>query len=130
MALTLTVSLADQQFARTKTIGVLNVSLGLCRALSRLPAVSRLTLLANPSLPQIGDPNSPGLQRLEFTGVERFRRLWWDQFGVYRAARRVGNEWLLLPKGFASFLRRCPVKLATYVHDGMQAASPGRVSAF
>lgn len=46
-------------------------------------------------------------------------RLWWDQFGVYHAARRAGNQWLLLPKGYASFLRGCPVRLATYIHDTM-----------
>lgn len=38
---------------------------------------------------------------------------------MYSAARRAGNEWLFLPKGFASFARRCPVKLAGYVHDIM-----------
>ena len=43
--------------------------------------------------------------------------MWWDQWGVYSAAWRAGNPWLFLPKGFASFLRHCPVKLALYVHD-------------
>ena len=39
--------------------------------------------------------------------------MWWDRVAAYGAARRgTGNEWLLLPKGFASFTRRCPVRLA------------------
>ena len=43
----------------------------------------------------------------------------WDQWSVYRAAAREGNEWLFLAKGFASFVSRCPVKLATIVYDAM-----------
>ncbi|MBI5384672.1 MAG: glycosyltransferase [Verrucomicrobia bacterium] len=46
-------------------------------------------------------------------------RILWDQWGVCRAARRAGHEWLFLPKGFSPFLRRPPVKLAAYVHDLM-----------
>jgi len=117
--LALTVSLVDQQFARTKTLGILNVSLGLCRALARSPKVGRLTLLTNASLPRIGQPDSGRVVLAEYAAPERFRRVWWDQIGVYRASRRAGNEWLLLPKGYPPFLRRCPVKLATYVHDVM-----------
>ena len=118
-SLALTVSLVDQQFAKTKTMGILNVSLGLCRILARSPGVGRLTLFTNASLPRIGQPVSGRVAVVEFKAPERFRRVWWDQFGVYRAARRAGNEWLLLPKGYPPFLRRCPVKLATYVHDAM-----------
>jgi len=120
MALTLTVSLADQQFAKTKTIGILNVSLGLSRALCRHLALSRLTLLANASLPQIGEPGSARVQRSDFGGIEGFGRFWWDQFAAYHAAGKTGNDWLFLPKGYASFLRRPPLKLVTYVHDCMQ----------
>jgi glycosyltransferase involved in cell wall biosynthesis len=38
---------------------------------------------------------------------------------VYRAARRAGNEWLLLSKGFAPFTKQCPVNLALIVYDTM-----------
>jgi glycosyltransferase involved in cell wall biosynthesis len=47
-------------------------------------------------------------------------RIWWDQFAAYAAARRSGNQWLLLPKGFASFVRRRPARLASFIHDVMQ----------
>jgi hypothetical protein len=61
----------------------------------------------------------------------RLGRIWWDQWGVYRAALDAGNDWLLLPKGFASCLRKPPVKLAVYVHDVMhdfyRGAHPGAV---
>ena len=43
----------------------------------------------------------------------------WDQWSVYRAALREDNEWLFLAKGFASFISRCPVKLAAIVYDAM-----------
>ena len=121
-SLTLTVSLADQRFDRAKSLGILNVSLGLCRILAQSPKVRRLTLLTNSSLPPMRPPGSDRVVLVECTrkAAGKFRRLWWDQFGVYHAARRAGNEWLLLPKGHASFLRRSPVRLATYVHDVMQ----------
>ncbi|MGE4489123.1 MAG: glycosyltransferase [Kiritimatiellales bacterium] len=44
-------------------------------------------------------------------------RILWDQWAVYREALKTGWEWLLLPKGFASFVADCPLKLAVYIHD-------------
>src|SRR6185503_17864809 len=49
----------------------------------------------------------------------RVERMVWDQWQVYSEAQRTGHEWLLLPKGFASFMRRPPIRLAAYVHDMM-----------
>jgi glycosyltransferase involved in cell wall biosynthesis len=50
---------------------------------------------------------------------------------VYRAAQEAGNNWLLLPKGFASIVRKPPLNLAVYVHDAMhdfyQSAHPGAI---
>jgi len=45
--------------------------------------------------------------------------MWWDQWDVYRRARTEGNPWLLLPKGFCSFIAPPPVRVAAYVHDIM-----------
>jgi glycosyltransferase involved in cell wall biosynthesis len=117
----LTYSLADQSFARTKSVGILNVSVDLLRVLARQPRCPRLTVLANRSL--LENLNLPATTRTELhdgASGGGFGRIWWDQFGAYAAARRTGNEWLLLPKGFASFARRCPVRLAAFVHDVMQ----------
>jgi glycosyltransferase involved in cell wall biosynthesis len=113
--------MADQSFARTKSVGIFNFSIDLLNTLARRPQCPPLTVLANSSLleklalppairTELHDPavrGSPG-------------RIWWDQLGAYRAARRAGSEWLLLPKGFASFARRCPVRLAVFIHDVMQ----------
>jgi len=118
MPLALTYALADQHFERTKSVGILNVSLGLLRHLSQHPQVESLTALANPTLP-LPSPAPAALQvrhyRLPLRG--RLGRLFWDQWAVYSAARATGHPWLFLPKGFASFLRRCPVRVAAYVHD-------------
>lgn len=118
MPLALTYALADQHFERTKSVGILNVSLGLLRGLMARPEVERLTVLSNRTLPAFS-PHPPSLHvhhhELPLRG--RLGRLLWDQWAVYTAARAAGNPWLFLPKGFASFLRPCPVRLAAYVHD-------------
>ena len=48
--LSLTVSLGDQLFTQTKSVGIFNLSLGLVEQLARRPEVSRLTVLANHTL--------------------------------------------------------------------------------
>lgn len=118
MSLSLTYSLADQHFARTKSVGILNVSLGLLRGLMQHPAVARMTVLTHAEMP-LGMPLPPtvNVRHHPLPVRSRWGRLWWDQWAVYRAARVAGHDWLVLPKGFASFVRRCPVRLAAYVHD-------------
>ena len=133
--LSLTYSLADQDFARTKSIGIFNVSVQLARALASEPRLGKLTVLANSAI-------SPALLPDTDRQITIWRqpartppqRILWDQWRIYSEAARAGNEWLLLPKGFASFVRRPTVRLAAYVHDMMHevyaAEYPGRVSRF
>ncbi len=56
-----------------------------------------------------------------------------DQVQVYAEAKNRGVEWLLLPKGFASFCRTPRIKVAAYVHDVIgdryRQQYPGAVSA-
>jgi len=119
--LDLAFSLADQSFDGTKSVGIFNVSLQLLRELTRRPEAVRLTVLANHPLAAVLDlPESVRMTHYDWPVRSRLGRMWWDQFGAYRAAHRTGAQWLLLPKGFASFARRSPVKLAVYVHDVMQ----------
>jgi hypothetical protein len=116
----LTYSLADQNVRTTKSIGIYNFSVQLARHLAECGAFQHLTLLSNPGIqPQF--PDSPRLSvRIHPEAVRsRWGRILWDQWGVYRAARRAGHPWLFLPKGFCSFLCRPPVRLAAYVHDIM-----------
>lgn len=128
--LSLTVSLADQDFARTKSVGIYNLATGLTRHLAESGEFSRLSVLTNAALDEASAcPDIVLRERHELAVRGRLARLWWDQWSVYDAARRTGNDWLLLPKGFASCLRKPPVKLAVYVHDAMhdfyQCAHPG-----
>ena len=46
----LTYSLADQNFERGKSLGILNVSVNLLHHLSRRPEIGQLTVLANSTL--------------------------------------------------------------------------------
>lgn len=119
MALTLSYSLADQNFYHTKSIGVWNVATQLLPALAARPELERLTVFSNPSLTALNFPSRAGLTSHARAASSRIGRIIWDQWGAYRAAKRSGNHWLFLPKGFASFVRRCPVSLAAFVHDAM-----------
>ncbi len=118
--LTLTYSLADQNFATTKSVGIFNLSLQLLEHLAQRQEVGALAVLGNGSLTDRLNllPSANVVLHNEAIG-SRLRRIAWDQWGVYRAAAKTGHQWLFLPKGFASFLRPCPVSLALYVHDAM-----------
>jgi len=116
--LRITYSLADQSFAKTKSIGIFNLSLGLARELQTRREIERLDVLTNSTLiDQIPTAASTGIYNSDTALKGQIGRIKWDQWDVYSAAHRRRNPWLFLPKGFASFLRRPPVKLATYVHD-------------
>jgi glycosyltransferase involved in cell wall biosynthesis len=116
-----TYSLADQSFARTKSVGIFNVSMALLHALARRPQCPPLTVLANSSLrDKLTLPTSTRIEFHDLALRGNLGRIWWDQFAVFAAARRSGHQWLLLPKGFASFARPCPVRLAPLIHDVLQ----------
>lgn len=132
--LNLTYSVADQNFAKTKSLGILNLSIQLARALAASRRLNRLTLLSNATI-HCGIPkNEAQIRDYDFVIANKLARVFWDQWGVYRAAASVGNDWLFLPKGFASFTRKPPCRLAVYIHDTMlshyEAHYPGRMPAF
>ena len=116
----LTYSLADQSFRKTKSLGILNVSVHLANELSRRAELNRFQVLANDDL--------GGLLALAPSTIVTYHnrpvrskvaRILWDQFGVYRAAKASGASGLFLPKGFVSFCRKPPVPVAAYVYDVM-----------
>ena len=130
----LTYSVADQNFQQTKSVGILNLSVQMPAYLAQRPEIGQLTVLSNRSLDdRLSVPPRVPVQRHNLSLQGKLGRILWDQWGVYRAARQVGHEWLFLPKGFASFCRRCPVQLATCVadanHDYYAEHYPGRVPA-
>jgi len=116
--LTLTYSLADQDFRQTKSVGIFNVSTQLLENLAQTDRFSRLSVLSNSTLD--GKLRLSSEVTIEYHNEairNKMGRIFWDQWGVYEAARRSGNQWLFLPKGFASFLKPPPLRLAVYSYD-------------
>jgi len=126
-------SIADQSFDRTKSLGILNLSLQLAEALAARPEVGRLELLSNSSLAEWhGRVTGRPVHLFDRAAFSRLGRMVWDQLQVYGVAAGHDVEWLMLPKGFASFCRTPRLRLATYVHDVIgtwyQRQYPGSVS--
>jgi hypothetical protein len=110
--------MADQNFARTKSIGMLNQSLNMLEYLARRPELRRLDVLSNSSLKErLRIPPKTPVHVCDTAIKSLAGRVYWGLFGAYSASQRIGNEWLFLPKGFASFARRCPVKLLSCIAD-------------
>lgn len=133
-SLSLAYSIADQNFARTKSLGILNLSLQLAEALSSRSEIQRLEVFSNSSLRERQERfRDRHVHYFDRACDTRLGRMWWDQMQVYAEAKNQGVEWLLLPKGFASFCRKPPIRVAAYVHDVIgdryRHQYPGAVSA-
>ena len=115
----LTVSLADQNALRTKSIGIYNFALRFARELHDGDECRELTLLAN-RFNRSDLPASPrsGCEIIDcsFPTRNQVCRVLWDQALLSLYCR---GEWLFLPKGFAPVLAPLPARLAVYVHDVM-----------
>ena len=134
-SLSLVYSLADQNFDQTKSVGIFNVSTQLLENLARYSRIARLSVLSNSTLD--GKLRLSSEVTVEYHNEvirNKFGRASWDQWGVYEAAKKSGNQWLFLPKGFASFLRPPPLKLAVYsydvIHDFYRINYPRAISWF
>lgn len=116
----LTFSIADQNFATTKSIGIYNYSIQLCRHIAQHPDLSRLTVFSNRTIDRdLELPERAQVQRYDSAIGSKLGRILWDQWGVYRTAKASGRQWLFLPKGFCSFMMRPPLRVAACVHDIM-----------
>ena len=112
--------MADQNFATTKSIGIFNYSLHLAQALASQTELSCFTFLSNPSLNSLVKlPARTDIQNHPEAVQSKIKRILWDQWGVYKAAKKTANQWLFLPKGFASFCLKPPCSLALIAHDAM-----------
>ncbi len=117
--LTFTYSLADQNFNQTKSLGVFNVSRKLIENIAERANFAKLDLLSNATLDEhLKLPPQVAIQ-YHNEASNKLGRIHWDQWGVYTAGRRSGNQWLFLPKGFTSYLKPRGFKLAVYIHDAM-----------
>lgn len=114
------ISLTDQSFSATKSVGIFNVSVGLARGLAVCQGISELHILANREVVPLFE-NLPAHVQLHLTDKavpRRFRRLWWDQIGLARTICRIQPDWAILPKGVPPFFSGLgKTKLACYVHD-------------
>ena len=114
------ISLTDQSFTATKSVGIFNVSVGLARGLASCKGISELHILANHEVAPLftGMPEHVRLHMAEKAVPCRFSRLWWDQIGLPKAVRRIQPDWAILPKGVPPYFPRLgKTKLACFVHD-------------
>lgn len=112
-------SLADQNFATTKSLGILNLSTSLAKTLATSDRIAPLTLLSNSSIPCKWPEKSARVLLFNWVLRNKVTRTLWDQWCIYQAVKTSPEDWLFLPKGFASFLSKPPCHLAVYVHDAM-----------
>jgi hypothetical protein len=116
--LSLSYSIADQSFAQTQSIGILNLSVQMLHCLAVRPEIRKLNVLSNSTLnDRLHLPAQVPVTLHDSALRNLTGRIAWDQWGAYAQGKRLGNKWLFLPKGYASFLRACPVNLATCVAD-------------
>lgn len=116
------ISLTDQSFMRTKSMGIFNVSIGLTRGLMSCPEIKELHILGNAECVDAFSelPSHVKLHLSEKKVPRRFARVWWDQVGLCRVVRQIAPEWIILPKGIPPFFPRFgQAKMACYVHDVM-----------
>src|SRR4029450_5397530 len=93
-------SIADQNFARTKSLGILNLSLQLAEVLSSRAEIQRFEVFSNSSLREWhGQFAGRPVRCFDRACVTRLGRMLWDQRQVYSEAKKHHVEWLLLPKG-------------------------------
>lgn len=114
------IALTDQSFQRTKSMGIFNISMGLTRGLMNNPEVTELHILGNDECREAFQdaPAHVHLHLLDKPVPRRFKRVWWDQFGLSAAIRRIAPDWAILPKGFAPYFPLLgKTKLACFVHD-------------
>jgi len=116
----LLISLTDQSFRSTKSIGIFNVSIGLTQGLMKCKQVNELHILGNDECAAHFKnlPKHVTLHLREKSVPCRFGRLYWDQIGVQRAIRAIQPDWAILPKGFPPYFKALGrTKLACYLHD-------------
>ena len=105
--LDLAYSIADQNVATAKSIGIYNFSLQLAKSLATHPKIRNLTVFSNRTIPLSGAlPAKMRVEEHNFAISSKAGRILWDQWGLYRCARASGHPWLFLPKGFCSFVAR------------------------
>lgn len=116
----LLISLTDQSFFATKSVGIYNVTMGLVKGFMQCEEIHELHLLGNNECaPALGAlPPHVHTHLMNKKVPRRFNRVWWDQIGCGSAIRAIRPDWALLPKGFPPYFPFTGgAKLACYLHD-------------
>lgn len=116
----LLISLTDISFVATKSLGIFNVAMGLCKAFIKNPQINELHILGNSECANALPPLPPHvhLHLADKAPPRRFARIYWDQWGIQEAIKKIKPDWALLPKGFVPYFRSIGnCKLACYLHD-------------
>ncbi len=116
----LLLNLTDQDPVTTKSLGIINVSLGLLRGFAAQSEIRELHVLTNSSLGCPVKERASGTityHRANQPPPRRWGRLLWDQWGVVRAAREITPDWLFLPKGFPPGVLSPGCRVGVYLHD-------------
>jgi len=125
--LSLAVGAAEQDFRTATSLGIYNMSMGLIGALARHPDVRRIRVLASREMvEQLPQSDNVKSETYDYPAGGSVGRVWWEQVGIHRAVAGKDDDWLILPKGFASFVTPCPIRLAVYIHDIMAAVFADR----
>jgi len=113
------ITAADLDHAGTKSIGIYNVALGLCRGLVECPRISTVVVRCDESFKQSIGVES---EKLEFDMIDQpvggFSRILWECWGASGWAKKQKLDWVIYPKGFTP-LRHGGAKICAYVHDAM-----------
>lgn len=113
------ITLVDQDPATTRSLGILNVSLGLVAGLAELAAEGqlRLVVLAHEGLRERLPEAGPGVAiRWWPEPPLRWNRVAWDLWGVASALRTTAADAHVFPKGFLP-LRSTGAPTFALVHD-------------
>lgn len=114
-------TLHDQDWATTKSVGILKFSLALLPGLARDPRVKRLDVLCNSSLAPLlpGDLPKVGFHLAAQPPPKGWSRVGWDQWQLASWSDELQPDWLLLPKGFVPLFRQPRARLSACVHDAI-----------
>lgn len=116
----LAISLHDQDFASTKSIGIYNVAMGLTRGLAAHKRCESLDILSNAGLDNpLPEACAANVQYhlQDIPHPKKLKRVQWDQFGITQALNKIEPDWAILPKGFPPGLSWPRCKVCCYIHD-------------
>lgn len=116
----LALNLGDVDFARTKTLGIVKVQLGLVRGFAALEDVSELHVLGNSSVKELLGPDRSAkvvLHGADRAPPRKLQRVLWDQAELVRRANALAVDWLILPKGFPPLFLWPKCRVCSYLHD-------------